>query len=266
MNIYIHELKSLRKQTIVWTFSMTALALIYFSVYQGIVKDIVDFRQLMSNYPASVRAMLGISLDNITTVLGFYSIIFSLIILCAAIQSMNFGLSILSKEGRERTADFLLVKPLSRFSIVTSKLLAAVTMLICTNVVYSMLTSIIANSVKTADYSQRQFLMINATILFVQIIFLTLGMFISVFYNNLKSVIPISLGFVFGFYILGALLVTKSDDLARYFFPFKYFDNAYILKNSSYEMPYLVMGAIIVIVAITATYIIYKKKDIHAVN
>ncbi len=266
MNMYLHELKSMRKSTILWAISMTAIAVLYFSLYTGMVKDVADFRNLLAGYPASIRAMLGISLDNITSILGFYSMIFSFVVLCGAIQAMNYGLSTLSKESRERTADFLLVKPVSRVSIVSSKLLAMLTMLIITDVLYYAGALITVNLIKTTDFDIKLFFLISLTLFFIQLIFFALGVFISMFFKKLKSVLPVSLGIVFGLYILGAVLVTGDNDVARFVSPFQYFPVTYILKNAGYEIPYLIVGAVIVAVTIAASYIIYVKKDIHAVN
>jgi ABC-2 type transport system permease protein len=267
MNIFLYELKSLRKSAIIWICSLIALAALYLSIYPSMAKDAVDFKNLISNYPPAVRAMLGINLDYITSILGFYSMIFSFIALCGAIQAMNLGVSILSKETRERTADFLLVKPVSRSVIVSSKLLAAFTTLLITNIVFCAASSVIANSVKTADFSGKLFFMINLTLFFIQLMFLGLGVVISVFFKKLKSVLPISLGVVFGLYMIGALLATgKNDDIARFISPFKYFDIPYIIKNANYETTYLITGAAIVIITIVESYMIYIKKDIHAVS
>jgi len=266
MNIYLHELKSLRKSTIIWTCALIALALLYFSVYSGLAKDAADFKKLLSGYPAQLRAALGISLDNITSLLGFYSMVFSFITLGGAIQAMNLGVSILSREARERTTDFLLVKPVSRQAIVSAKLLAALTMLLATNVVYYAAALIFATMVKTADFSFQVFFMINLTLFFVQLMFLAIGLVVSVFFKQLKSVLPISLGVVFGFYIIGAIIATGNNDAERFVSPFKYFDINYIINNARYEPPYLFAGAAIVIAAIAATYAIYTKKDIHAIS
>ncbi|MDP4145156.1 MAG: ABC transporter permease subunit [Bacillota bacterium] len=267
MNIYLHELRSLRKSTMIWTVALIALAAMYLSIYPSMAKDAEDFKKLLGGYPAPVRAALGINLDYITSILGFYSMIFSFITLCGAIQAMNLGVSILSKESRERTADFLLVKPVSRTTIVSAKLLAAFTMILVTNIIFYAFSSILANTVKTADFSSKLFFMINLTLFFIQLIFLALGVVVSVFFNNLKSVLPISLGVVFGTYIIGALLAAgKNDDAARFLSPFRYFDITYIIKNSSYETTYLITGAVIVIASVIISYIIYNKKDIHAVN
>lgn len=267
MNMYIYELKSLRKSAAIWTCVMIALAALFLAVYPGMVNEAEDFKELLSNYPETVRAMLGINLDYITSILGFYSMIFSFIILCGAIQAMNLGVSILSKEARERTADFLLVKPVSRAAVVSAKLLAGLTTILMTNILFNAAAFIMANMVKTADYNKKLFLMINLTMLFIQLIFLAVGMLVSVFFKRLKTVLPISLGVVLGLYMLGALIATgKDDDIARFISPFKYFDIAYIIKNAGYETAYLITGAAVVIVSIAASYIIYIRKDIHAVS
>jgi ABC-2 type transport system permease protein len=235
-------------------------------MYQGIVKDAQEFKELLGAYPPAIRAVLGINLDYITSLLGFYAFIFSFIIICGAIQAMNLGLSILSKEARERTADFLLVKPVSRSSIVSAKLLAALISIVITNILFITLTVLLANLTNT-DFSVKLFIMINLSMFFVQIIFAAIGMVISVFFKKIKTVLPLSLGVVFGFYFIGAFLVTdNSDKVERIFSPFKYFDVIYIIDNASYEAFYMIIGAAIVVVSIVASYIIYNKKDIHAVS
>lgn len=267
MNMYLHELKSLRKSTIIWTCAVVSLAALFLSVYPGVAKDAEDFKQLLAGYSPTVRAMLGINLDYITSILGFYSMIFSFILLCGAIQAMNYGLSILSKESRERTADFLLVKPVSRTSIVSAKLLAAVTMILATNAFFLAAAFLIANLVKTADYSIKLLFMINLTLLFVQLILFAIGMAVSVFFQKIKTVIPLSLGIVFGFYLVGAVFATGEHAQAeRYLSPFRYFDITYIIQNAGYEVPYMVTGAVIIAAAIAVSYIVYVKKDIHAVS
>ena len=267
MNMYLHELKALRKSAIIWTCAIIALAALFLSMYPGMAKDAQDFKKLLGGYPPAARAMLGINLDYITSILGFYSFAFSFVSLCGAIQGMNLGVSILSKESRERTADFLLVKPVSRASVVTAKLLAAFTTILLTDIVFYAVSATITNAVKTSAFSNKLFFMINLTLFFLQIIFLALGVVISVFFKKLKSVLPISLGVVIGLYMIGALIATgKNDEAARYISPFKYFDITYIIQHAAYEASYMITGAAVVVVAVIATYIIYTKKDIHAVS
>lgn len=267
MNMFWHELKSLRKSTIIWTCALIALAALYLALYPSMAQDAEDFKKLLGAYPPTVRAMLGINLDYITSILGFYSMAFSFVALCGAIQAMMLGTSVLSKETRERTADFLLVKPVSRRSIVSAKLLAAFTALLFTNIVFYGVTALLANLVKTADFSNKLFFLITLTLFFIQLIFLAIGAAVSVFFKKLKTVLPLSLGVVFGLYLIGAIIATgKDDQAARFISPFKYFDTSYIIQHARYEIPYLIAGAAIVVIGIAISYIVYIRKDIQAVS
>ncbi|MDF2606582.1 MAG: putative type transport system permease protein [Bacillales bacterium] len=265
MNIYTHELRAYRKSTIIWTISLVALVILFMSIFPAFSKDAEEFKKLLEGYPEPVRKAIGLNLESFTSLLGFYSYVFLYFSLCGAIQAMNIGTSILSKEVREKTADFLLTKPVSRSKIITSKILAGVTSIVITNICFLIAVNFMASYVKNESYDQETFLMISITLLFIQLIFLSIGTFVSVIVSKIKSVIAVSLGTVFTFFIIGMLASTSDDEKLRYISPFKYFDSAYIIKHSSYETPFVVLAILIVGAAISAGYIIYIKKDIHTV-
>lgn len=265
MNIYFHELRAYRNPMFIWTFSLIALVILFMSMFPSISQDVEVFKELMEGFPETVRKAIGLEIDGFGTILGFYSYIFIYLNLCGAIQAMNIGTSIVSKEVRDKTADFLLTKPVSRTKILTSKLMAALTTLILTNVLFIAAASIMASLVKTEAYSSKIFFMISISLFFVQLIFLSLGIIISVIVPKIKSVLTVSLGTVFTFFIIGMLVSTTGDEAKRYLSPFKYFDTTYIIKNSSYETSFLLVGIGIIIVALVTSFIVYSKKDIQAV-
>jgi len=264
MNIFLHELKAYRKSIIIWSCSMAALASFYIIMFSGIASDIETFKTLLKNMPEVVRKLLSIYVDSISTLEGFYSFVFVYIVLCGAIQAMNLGVSIISKEVREKTADFLLTKPVSREKILTSKLLAALASLVITNIIYFAITIPMTLTVKS-EFNMKIFLMISITLFFVQLMFMSLGVVVSVSAGKIKSVISISLSTVFGFFIVSMLGSVFGDKAVRYISPFKYFDYEYIVRNAAYETPFIIVGIVFVIVSIAASYLIYVRKDIHAV-
>lgn len=265
MNILIHELKTYRKSTIIWSLSLIAIMIIFMSMYSTFAEDAKGFMKIVENYPEAIRNAMGFNQENFFTILGFYSFPLSFITLCAAIQAMNLGTSIVNKEVREKTADFLLTKPVTRTKILTAKLLAAFVSIVVTNIFYFAAASFVALQVQTDDFSLKIFLLLSLTIFFIQLIFLSLGIIISVIVQKIKSVLTVSLATVFAFYFVGMFSDTTGDEVKRYFSPFKYFDTAYIMKHSSYETTFLIAGAVIIILAIAASYVVYSKKDIHAV-
>ena len=265
MNIFIHELKAYRKSTIIWTISLIMIVLLFMSFYSSFAKDAEEFTKILEAYPETIRELLGVNLGNFFTILGFYSFLLTFITFCGAIQAMNLGTSIVSKEVREKTADFLLTKPVTRTAILTAKLLAAFSSIVITNILYLTATSFILFQVKTGEFNLKLFIMLSLTMFFVQLLFLAIGMFISVIFSKIKSVLTVSLATVFAFYFLGMFSSTTGEESKRYLSPFKYFDTVYIIENSSYEATFLITSAAIIILSIASCYYVYNKKDIHSV-
>jgi ABC-2 type transport system permease protein len=110
-----------------------------------------------------------------------------------------------------------------------------------------------------------QFLLISLTAFLVEMMFLALGVLISVLTGKIKAVLPISLGTVFTFYILNMFGSVIGDKFIRYLTPFKYYDTAYIIKHNGYDPAFVTIELIFILLAIIASYVIYSKKDIHAV-
>lgn len=265
MNMFLHELKAYRKSTIVWSISLVALVALFLSMFPSFSKDAEEFKQLLEGFPVELRKAIGLSVDSIATLLGFFSYAFLYIKLAGAIQAMNLGTSILSKEIREKTADFLLTKPVTRTQIVTSKLMAALVSLVLTNIVFISATLMIASLVAGNDFSRKTLLLVSITLFFIQIMFLVIGILISIVFPRIKSVISVSLGTVFGFFMLGMISSTTDDTGLRFLTPFNYFDSAYIVKNMAYENSFLFVEIIFIIIAVGASYYMYVKKDVHSV-
>jgi len=262
MNIYLHELKSNRKFALTWLLILLSVAAIMLLMYISISTDIDIFKKILSNYPESLRNAFGINIDLLESALGYYSsFVLTIVIVSSAIEATILGLSILSKEIREKTADFLYSKPISRNQIITSKILASVTLLVISNIVYVVGLFFVLLSVSKVAFDLGTFMLLAFIPLFIQLLFFSLGIFISAVMSKIKAVLPISMGIVFCFYMIN----TFADEKLRIINPFKYFDSKYILNNSKYEFKYIILTFAIIAISTTLTYIIYKKKDVHSV-
>jgi len=264
LNIFLHELKTYRKSIIIWAGSMTALAVMYIFIFKNLGNDIEAFKVFLNNMPDVMKKAFNIYVESISTLVGFYSFVFSFIVLCGGIQAMNIGTAIVSKEVRDKTADFLMTKPVSRNGILTSKLLAALTVLVLTNIIYLGLTITVTTAL-VGDYNLKLFLLISVTMFFVQLMFMALGIIVSVITGKIKSVISISLSTVFGFYIIGSMGSFLGEERVRYLSPFRYFDTAYIIENAAYEVSFVIVCLVFVVSAIAGSYLVYMKKDTRAV-
>ncbi|WP_066047269.1 ABC transporter permease subunit [Robertmurraya korlensis] len=265
MNIFLHELRAYRKSTIIWTISLMVLVLFFMALFPSFTKDAEQVNELLKTLPEALRKAVGIEIGSFTSILGFYSYVFMYITLCGAIQAMMIGASILSKEVREKTVDFLLTKPVSRSTVIVSKLSAAFVSIAITSLFFVLWAYFIALYVRTDDFNEQAFFLLSFTLFFVQVMFLAIGVIASMLLPKLKSVLSISLGVVFAFFFIGMFGSTVGEASVRYITPFKYFDSMYIIKNSQYEWSYLIVGLMWVITALVASFFIYTKRDMDAV-
>ena len=264
MNIYLQELKFYRRSTIIWMLVLGLGVFGYMSLLPAFAKDIAGSLKILEAFPPALRAALGIRLDIFFTVFGFFGYLLTYVWLVGAIQAMNLGTGILSKEISGKTADFLLSKPVSRFKVLTSKLLAALTILLLTNVVFVVASLLSALVFSTSSFDIGKFSLLCTTMFFVQLFFLALGYLISVLVPKIKTVLAYTLPIVFGFFIVGLLDSVIGTEAIRYITPFKYFDITYILANNSYDLKFLITDAVVVAICIITTYAIYLRKDVRA--
>src|SRR5664280_1199480 len=128
MNIYFHELRSYRKNTIIWIVSLGAATALFMSMFTIFSEGSADLVNLFKGFPDTVLKAFGMpDVSMLFTLPGFYSFILGFLVLCGSIQAMNLGISSLGREATGKTADFLLTKPVSRTRVITAKLLAVLT-------------------------------------------------------------------------------------------------------------------------------------------
>lgn len=262
--LFLRELKQNRTTAIIWTVSLLAVVGLYLSLFPALSKQTETISKVLMNYPVAVREALGITATSYSTLKAFYAVMLGFITLAGAIQAANLGTALTSREERNQTAEFLLAKPIRRTTILTAKLLAAGTILLGTNIVYIGGTRLFIAATGVA-IDTKIFLLMSLTLLLIQTFFLAFGFIISVSAKRIKSVLTVSLTSVFAFYIIGILDAVLGAKNIRYFTPFKFFDYAYIMKNSAYEWRYVILELVLVVGAMVAGYLVYNRRNIRSI-
>jgi ABC-2 type transport system permease protein len=266
MNVFSMECKMNLKTTLIWIVSLCCLGGVFMSFFPIIRNDLKTFLELMDNFPPAMKALMGMQTGlDFSSPLAYYTYALTFSVLIGAIQAMNLGIGIVSKETRDKTADFLMTKPISRTNILSAKLMASAVLLFVTALIYSAVMGIIVRAYAASDFNLGKYALISASFFFVQLIFLAIGIMVAVFSRKIRAVLPVSLGIVLFFYALSAFAVKSESDKIRFFTPFQYFKSDYIIRNGYFETAFLVTGLVLVIVFITASYVWFCRKDVHSV-
>lgn len=263
MNMFLHEVKAARRAMLIWSCALCAWIILLSSFYPTLSSNAAGITKILAGYPEAVRNVLGLSADSFKDFLGYYSFAFQGVIELGAVQAMMLGAFIIFKKVRDKTADFLFTKPIKRKQIMTSKLLAAGVTLAMTNVIYLIVASIMVYLVAAESVNMRVFLMISITLFFVQLIFMSFGTLVAVLFPRMKSATAVSIGALFFYLIAYDVLKPMVGGYAvRFAVPFEYFGNEYIIKNASYEAPFVLTTILLIAVSLAASYFLYSVKDI----
>lgn len=272
MNIFKFELKRLVKPCIIWTIICAAIIILFMSMFPS-MKDMglseAIFSKLNSLPPAMLEAFNlsgGINFSNLGDFMCYTLQYFAMIV---AIYGVTLGVNALSKEEFEGTIEFLYSKPVTRNRIITTKLLASVTIL---NIFIFLvgISTIIINLIVAPDNMEKNIIindtfMIFGGIILIGYIFMSIGFFISVLFKVRKNNISTAIGVFFITYVLGIIGKLKNDiSFLKYFSPIDYF-LPFNLLDSGFEAKYIVITIIIIPILIAITYYKYNKKDIYTV-
>ncbi|MEN8908058.1 MAG: ABC transporter permease subunit [Clostridiales bacterium] len=266
LNIFKYEFKMYQKSILLWMISIVGLLFAMMAFYPSFGNDSEILEKMLKNYPEELLKAFGMSGGiPLSSVLGYFVFTFVLVQLCLAIQAANYGFSILSVEEREFTADYLMSKPVSRVRIINAKFLAALLALTITNIV-TWIGSFGCIEIfrEGKEYDATKLIILLATILLFQLVFLTVGMAISVVLRRIRSVLTFSISLAFGTYILNSVRAIVGGETLGYLSPFYHFDPAYILKNGNLDISMVLISIVFIIVSVSVTYVFYLKRDIYS--
>jgi ABC-2 type transport system permease protein len=267
-NIYFKELKRNRTPFIVWSIIIAVLISWGMFFYPVLMEgDTMKQMTALFENPFMKRMMaaFGADVGKLTNILGFYStyngIYFTLL---GSIYSILFASRVVAKEEHERTAEFLLTKPVTRIEVMLSKLLAWLTYLLGLNFVI-VITAFIGLEMVKGDqvYPVRAFLIMSCYSFLLMVLFGTIGLFLSILMKRGRSITSIALGIVLGGYFIDAVSkITRETNVIGYLSPFKFVDNDVLRAGYGFEWWRLLYLIGLSLVLAGLSMVIYKKKDI----
>ncbi len=264
MNIIKRELKANLKTFIIWILVLTLL-LFAASTEFGAFQDnpaFLDSFEGMEGMEAMFDAIGG-SFANMSTPEGFLSLMSIYLYLPLSIYGALLGSSIISKEERDRTAEYLFTLPIKRNQVLLRKIIVAITYQILF-VVYILLASILVFSRYGIDSNFYNFMLYMFVALsFTSLIFLTMGMMFSSVLRQYKKSGAITLGILITTYMLSMLIrLVEELEFLNYVVPFQYFEVTDML-NGDIKWIFVVISIIIISSCISAVFYFYKRRDLY---
>ncbi|AGK52348.1 ABC transporter permease subunit [Bacillus sp. 1NLA3E] len=266
MNIFIKELKSYRKSLIIWSVGIFFMAISGMAKYEAYSSSGQSINDIVADMPKSMKAVLGFSDVDLSTLSGYYSMLFIYILLMALVHAVMLGAGIIAKEERDKTSEFLFVKPVSRTTVITAKLIAAFT-----NVVIFNLVSLVSLVVVMGKYNKHHEAVngdvaLTMVAMFVlQLLFLAIGSALAAVKKNPKSAASFGAGVMMLTYILSiAIDLNDNLEVLKYLTPFKYFEAKEVMFGDGLDVVFILLSVGLSAILIFVTYTFFKKRDLNA--
>jgi ABC-2 type transport system permease protein len=263
VNIFVRELKASLRSLVVWgviVLLFVVVGITKFSAYYGNP----ELLGILDSMPPALLEAFSLRAFNLTTVAGFFGVMFSYYALLVSIAAAMWGSDVIAREERDKTVEFALTLPVSRARVVTGKALA--TLVDC--IALLLITwgaSLLSARRYGPDASFYRFLALcMLALLIMELIFWAIGILLGCAMRRYRRAGSAAVGLLLGSYFLSVISVLDKDlDFMRYVTPFRYFDASVLLRTSRLDPAFLALSAAIVIVSLALGYWTYARRDLY---
>ncbi len=261
MTLVKHELRQGKLSFGIWTAGIGCILMIcvfLFPEMKGQMQDVSDVFGSMGSFTAA----FGMDRLDFGTLIGFYAIECGNVLgIGGAFFASLCAVGMLSKEEKDRTAEFLLTHPVSRRRIITEKLIAVFVQIIAMNVViYLFAVGSMMAVGEEVPWKELNLLHLGYFIMQIELAGVCFG--ISAFFR--KGSVGIGLGIAVLMYCLNLLAnIAEVAEFLKYITPFAYAEGADIVTNGKLDYKLVAIGLMFGAVGVVAAYWKYCKKDIH---
>lgn len=261
MTLVKHELRQGKASLLIWTGAigfLLAVCVFLFPEIKGQMGDVSDVFASMGSFTAA----FGMDRLNFGSLIGFYAIECGNVLgLGGAFFAALCAVGILSKEEKERTAEFLLTHPVSRIRVITEKLMAVLIQIFAMDIViFAVSVGSMAAIGEEIPWKEVSLMHLSFFLLQVELAGICFG--ISAFLR--KGSVGIGLGVAIMMYFLNLVAnMAEVAEFLKYITPFGYTEGADIVTNGCLDGTKVLLGMGYGAIGIAAAYWRYTKKDIQ---
>lgn len=260
MTIIRHELRQGRISFLIWTAAIGFLLAVCIFLFPEMKGEMDEMNDLFSSMGSFTEAF-GMDKVSFGTLTGFYAVECGNILgLGGAFFASLCAVSILAKEEKEHTAEFLLTHPVRRIHVVTEKLIAVLLQILLLNIlVYALAAVSIALIGEALPWKELTLLHLAYFLLQTELAGICFG--ISAFLR--RGSIGIGLGIAALMYFLNLIAnISEQAEFLKYITPFGYADGADIVSELCLDEKMVLIGMLFAAAGIVLGYIKYCSKDV----
>lgn len=262
MTILKKEMKQGAAALAVWTGATAFMVLVCILLFPQMKDQMQGITDMFANM-GSFTAAFGMDQVSFGEIMGFYAIECGNILgIGGGFYAAYLGISMLAKEEKERTAEFLLTHPVSRLRVLAEKLLTVLAQLTVFNGVI-VGCSILSFVIIGEQIAWKEFLLLHLAFFILQMEIACICFGVSAFLR--RGGTGIGLGIAAVLYFVNIIHnISGSAEFLKYCTPFAYAEASDIVADAAIDGVLLAIGAAVCIAGIAVGCIRYIQKDIAA--
>lgn len=263
MQLFYREIKAYRKSLMVWCGIALLLIIAGMGKYGGFTADAGQLmNEIMADMPKSLQAIMGVGTLDLATAIGYFGMLYLYLLLLATIHAVMLGSTIIVKEERDQTAEFLFAKPISRTRAISSKLTAAVVQIVLLHLMMWMTSWITLARLADSNTFIVDLTRLMFGMLLLQFLFLFVGTAIAAVCKRPKRAGGIAAAVLLTTFILSILIdISGKIDVLKFVTPFKYFDAKDVISQNGYNGTMVILTLGLSLGLLILTYVSYQKRD-----
>lgn len=263
--LFYMEFRRNARSLVLWSVIIGLLIFLTMSFFRTVAQYQQQIEKMVEIIPMAAMKMRGFSnISDIFSVMGFYAannIVYMMLL--GSIYAIVLSSNILLKEEYEKTAEFLLSKPVTRNEIFYSKLMLSIMNILILNILAAIISFFSILIFKTGDFNIRPFAVLTIYTLLLNLLFGSLGVFISVTMKRARPVTFFGVGLVMVLYFLYSISrIAGVNGSFGYLSPFKWVNVEVLSPTYALELIRVAGFIGIIVFLIVVSGFLYRRKDI----
>ena len=261
--IFKTELRRTRKSLVIWSAIVGLVALLGILEYPVVGRYTGEVEKALVLIPKLAQLVFGVYNINLTEAVGYYVVMYYWTGLIVFTHAMYTGASMIAKESRDHTVEYLFTMPHTRGAIVWGKVFAGLVNVAVVGAV-TIGISLLAMVPVTDDPAVFRHILVSGAGLFAtQCVLMALGFLCSALFNSYRAGVLAAMGVLVACYC-GLFFVQYAGRPALAFLsPLAYFDISGVVHNGL-RWAYLALAAAVVAICLVLVQRLYANKDMGA--
>lgn len=263
MHIYIRELKASWKVLLFISLGIIVFLVAGMSEYSVIAGGEGDSVAIWDGIDPRVLAVFGVQNLDLSNAAGYYGFCCIYLIMVFAFYGMLSAINTFVSEEKNKTAEFIYTKPISRKSIFIQKVLVTISKMLIL-VVVAIIASIFIVYSFTKNYDLNYgILRASFVLIIIGLVFSSIGFFIASIIKNAKKAARIGQAIVLGTYVLGILInIINEISFLKILSPYNFYEINKVIDGDIGNLLYYFWAIFLTAAFIFISLIYYMKKDI----